>query len=475
FWTANCAQITSTNQKAINGIVHQVDRVLTTATGTLWELLSESQQFSKFLSLIDDELRQRLMNSDEHLTVLAFTDDEFNRLPATVLQAIVGRSKCLKDLISEHIFPNTLCSVAVNGSVKIQNIAGHFISASLSANDDERSSHLKFEGVNVTEADRIATNGVLHVIDGVILLEHMLDTLEALRQRHATNFARLLVENDLDIQNCSEVTVFVPPERSLQTLKAEDIKKTLETHIFTELIELKPRQNLEENDSIAISQSGDIFKLSIGSDVLQFPFTDFLDTINAHIGCSQIVASNVRTCNGIVHFIDKPLTSANLTVFELLKSRSDISQFVNMLKLSSLKNKIDEEDFRGTILAPSNDAIGAVFSGDQKQTLLGDSKKLDLFVKRHIISEVLCEHQLNSAAGPLALSRHRSLAGEVIQGRHSGEKFQIGQSPVSESELRATNGIVYILDRPIMRRLSSLWDIFDFAPDIHSVSDLFDI
>jgi hypothetical protein len=44
----------------------------------------------------------------------------------------------------------------------------------------------------------------------------VLDTMEVLKRRDAINFANLLIENNLNVQNYPEVTLFVPPERSLQ-------------------------------------------------------------------------------------------------------------------------------------------------------------------------------------------------------------------------------------------------------------------
>lgn len=48
------------------------------------------------ISVVDEELRKRLMDPNEHLTVLAFTDEAFNRLPNAVHQSIINQKKCYK-------------------------------------------------------------------------------------------------------------------------------------------------------------------------------------------------------------------------------------------------------------------------------------------------------------------------------------------------------------------------------------------
>uniref|UniRef100_A0A914WUQ7 FAS1 domain-containing protein n=1 Tax=Plectus sambesii TaxID=2011161 RepID=A0A914WUQ7_9BILA len=461
--TANCARITSINHKATNGIIHQIDSVMMPPDGTLWDQLSDDQQFSKYLSLVDENLQKRLINPDEHLTVLAFTDEVFNRLPNTVRQAITGENKCYKDLISEHVFPHTVCSAAINGKAKIRNIAGHYIDASQTRANDKEESVLMFNDASVTSADRIATNGVLHVIDNVILLEYMLDTMEVLKRRGAVNFANMLTDNDLNVQNYPEVTLFVPPDSSFQELNEEDLKKMLETHIVPDTIELDPRRGLGENESLVTTQSGNDVPLSLCSGLLQFPFTSLSTSINAHVGCSQIVVANVHTCNGVIHVIDKPLTFAKQPVLELLKSRADLSQFVHMLEASGLLDVVDNDDFDGTVLAPTNAAMDSALSTDDKQSLFDDTDKLDMFVKRHIIREKLCEYQLSNAMGPFSMRRYRALAGDMLNGRRIRGKFELGGSTVSKTDLRATNGIVHILERPIARRRQlTLWEIFGF-------------
>jgi hypothetical protein len=91
-------------------------------------------------------------------------------------------------------------------------------------------------------------------------------------------------------------------------LNNDDKKKTLEMHIVADVRDVKSIRDLRDfgrrNDSVIVTQSGEELTLSACSGLQQFPFNDF-SVINAHIGCSQIVAANVRTCNGIIHFIDK--------------------------------------------------------------------------------------------------------------------------------------------------------------------------
>ncbi len=139
--------------------------------------------------VVSDELQEKLQQSDSHLTVLAFTDDAFAKLPERQQVLVRSKQRCMQgrchcaalckrqlfswnglDLISELILPHTICSAAVFGEAKVRNLKGHLLNASLSAKDG--TNVVSFQGVPVSMPDRVATNGVIHVTDGVVFLDH---------------------------------------------------------------------------------------------------------------------------------------------------------------------------------------------------------------------------------------------------------------------------------------------------------------
>ncbi len=77
-------------------------------------------------------------------------------------------SRFLLDLAKELIIPHTVCSVAIQNAAVVRNMEGKLINASL----DDQSGIVRFHGVPVSAVDRIATNGIIHVMGGVVLLDH---------------------------------------------------------------------------------------------------------------------------------------------------------------------------------------------------------------------------------------------------------------------------------------------------------------
>lgn len=71
----------------------------------------------------------------------------------------------------------------------------------------------------------------------------------------------------------------------------------------------------------------------------------------------------------------------------VLRSRTDLSQFVQMIDNSSTINALIRGDgTKYTILAPTNDGLDRGLNDDDRLALRNDAIKRDQFIKRHIIA-----------------------------------------------------------------------------------------
>jgi transforming growth factor-beta-induced protein len=458
FTTANCARVTSSDNEAIGGLIHTVDRVLLPARQTLWEILGQDQRFSIFSSLISEEMREKLNNVDNHYTVLAFTDSAFGKLSADIQQKIKNTEGCFDDLINEHILPHTICTEAVQGEAVVKNLANHLINASRQLVDGD--SLVSFEGNEVVSADRMATNGVIQVLDGVIMLEHMLDAIQVSEKRQGQVFAGLIKTNDLasQVKSAPVITLFVPTNEALMELpepeNVDTMKKLLENHIVDNLVEV----TINNEETIITTNAGQHLTLT----VKQNPFRHFGYSLRnfgfkpqATVGCARVVRSNVRACNGLVHFIDRVLQVPTGTVMDVLKSRTELSEFVTLIEMSGVEEEL--ADFSGTVLAPNNDAIENYLGEDEKKKILADKEQFSQFVKQHFLEDKLCCHQFGSREF-FTQPSHRTLAGTSLV---SGLR-RIGGANIDNCDQLATDGIVHVIDRPIIRRrINSFADLLD--------------
>lgn len=146
----------------------EIDRLLLPPRGSLWTLISDLPELSIFRNLIiDTGLKEQLDSSDVSITLFAPNDAAFasvNREAASLLtrDKAVARSFLLNHFSSSLLY---VSSIPVGSSETIKNIA------SQSDLRIERSAlnHIKVNDVTVTLADLQATNGVLQVIEQVLL------------------------------------------------------------------------------------------------------------------------------------------------------------------------------------------------------------------------------------------------------------------------------------------------------------------
>ncbi len=99
------------------------------------------------------------------LTVFAPTDEAFARLPAGTVENLLKPENIeqLKGILLYHVLPAKVLSTDLKGTVKPATLQGAMLTVVASA------SGVTVNGANVTAADIAASNGVIHVIDAVVL------------------------------------------------------------------------------------------------------------------------------------------------------------------------------------------------------------------------------------------------------------------------------------------------------------------
>ena len=95
-------------------------------------------------------------------TVFAPTDDAFAKLPAGTVEGLLKDIPKLKSVLTYHVVAGKVTAVDVMKLATAKTVQGQNVSIDTKAG-------VKIEGANVVKADVMADNGVIHVIDKVIL------------------------------------------------------------------------------------------------------------------------------------------------------------------------------------------------------------------------------------------------------------------------------------------------------------------
>lgn len=134
----------------------------TPAPKNLAETAAATPQLSTLTKLIQDAGLTGTLSGPGPYTVFAPTDEAFKAVPAATMQALAQDKARLQAVLSYHVVAGAVMSADVrNGPVKTVQGANLALSKS--------GTFVTVEDAVVTAADVRATNGVLHIVDKVLI------------------------------------------------------------------------------------------------------------------------------------------------------------------------------------------------------------------------------------------------------------------------------------------------------------------
>lgn len=102
------------------------------------------------------------LKSDGPFTVFAPTDEAFAKVPKETLQGLLADKKALTKVLTYHVVPGKVMAADVVNLASAKTVQGQSISI-------DTSNGVMVDGANVIATDIETSNGVIHVIDSVIL------------------------------------------------------------------------------------------------------------------------------------------------------------------------------------------------------------------------------------------------------------------------------------------------------------------
>lgn len=176
----NDSQVVATDIMTSNGIIHVIDAVLIppadapvmddpveSTNQTILQIAAGNPDFSTLAAAVmATGLDGALGHPGDNYTVFAPTNAAFEALGADTINALLAAPDTLRDILLFHVIPGTVFSAA-----DFQNILGYQVGAgnggslTVTATDGG----LAVNGVNIIAADIQAVNGVIHVIDAVLV------------------------------------------------------------------------------------------------------------------------------------------------------------------------------------------------------------------------------------------------------------------------------------------------------------------
>jgi uncharacterized surface protein with fasciclin (FAS1) repeats len=120
-------------------------------------------QFKTLVSLVQQADLVSTLKGEGPFTVLAPSDAAFAKLPKDLVQKVTSDPELLKKVLTYHVIPGKVMSKNLKNGASVKTVQGEAVKVKLSGKK------AMFNGAQVAKADISASNGVIHVIDTVIL------------------------------------------------------------------------------------------------------------------------------------------------------------------------------------------------------------------------------------------------------------------------------------------------------------------
>lgn len=159
------AKVVQTDIACSNGVIHVVDSVMMPAD--IVDLAVGSGKFNTLVAAVKTAGLVETLKGDGPFTVFAPTDDAFAKLPSGTVESLLkpeNRDK-LTAILTYHVVPGRVMASDVMKMKSAKTVQGQ----SLTIMADTKSGSVNVDGANVTQTDIQGLNGVIHVIDEVIL------------------------------------------------------------------------------------------------------------------------------------------------------------------------------------------------------------------------------------------------------------------------------------------------------------------
>lgn len=132
---------------------------------TVYELISMTEQLSTFHEALQSAGLDELLHEEGQVTVFLPVNSAFDNLPAGLLDAYRENEEALQNLITHHIVEGKVRSGDLSDGESVEMMSGETVEISTTG------AGLELDQANVIQVDVDAANGIVHVLNNVLLPE----------------------------------------------------------------------------------------------------------------------------------------------------------------------------------------------------------------------------------------------------------------------------------------------------------------
>ena len=400
----NTATVILVDVAADNGVIHVIDAVLTppadkgTPTMNIVDTAVAAGDFGTLVTALQAAgLDATLADETQSFTVFAPTDAAFAMIDPETLNLLIADTDALSSVLLQHVVSgevNSVTAYTLNGS-SATTASGAAIPVAINTELDT----LTFGGATVQTTDIYTTNGIIHVIDTVVIADVELPTPPAsivdvaVSNGSFTTLVAALQATGLDTvldDQESTFTVFAPTDAAFALLGQDTIDALLadpDTLKDILLYHVISGSEILQDAAITVAQS-ESNKVDM-ANLRQTALT--LADSRLYINKSAVSLADVMADNGVIHVVNQVIlpppavTDSTQTIVDIALADENFSTLVAALTAADLVTTLSDETATFTVFAPTNAAFDKI-EDTALTDLLADTGALTDVLLKHVIS-----------------------------------------------------------------------------------------
>ena len=428
----NESQVVITDIAEDNGVIHVIDSVLLPPKDIV-DIAVEDGRFTTLAAALQAAGLVETLKGEGPFTVFAPTDEAFAKLPEGTVEALLADIPALTDILLYHVAEGRQFAADVVKLDKIATAQGK--SATISLMDGAA----KIDGAQIVLTDILAANGVIHVIDSVILPPKDIVETAVADGRFTTLVAAVQAAGLVDtLKSEGPFTVFAPTDDAFAKLPEGTVAELL-----------KP-ENLESLQNILLYhvvpgsvKAEQVVTLENAETALGPKVSIKVEEGKVFVNDAEVIITDIQTYNGVIHVIDSVILPPK-DIVDIAVADGRFTTLTAALEAAGLV-----ETLKGTgpftVFAPTDDAFAKLPAGTVEELL----KPEKLEALKNILLYHVVEGRVRADA-VVSLESAKTVLGQDLVIKIEDGKVYINDAQVIITDIEALNGVIHVIDTVLL-------------------------
>jgi len=452
--TVNCRTIVRKDQEATNGVVHLIDNLLDPAAvmnREVSEIISSDGRFSVLARAMEESAYFNKLRAagSAPITILAPSDEAFQKLPSSRLEAILKDKEARLALLQNHVLVHPLCASAIIDEHHMRTFGGN----RLQLHCDDKG--VSIEDARIRNNDFIlGTNGLVHMLDNVLIPNRAKNLLELAQSEQLTTFMELVKIGGVEeaFSKFGEYTLFIPSEAAFHSLPSEVLE------------DMRSSQEKAQAAVLYHATQGRILTNKVKNNELYMSLDEEnplrLSVYRKAVGIESAIVekADLEGQNGVIHIINRVVFPANISAGDLLRREGQYKTFLRAMEtvMTTGPDSLDLTSGGGsfTFFVPTDEAFEAL-GNETIEEVLGNSAILKKVVGNHVVPGLFNSDAFKSDL----VYKVPSLFSDLAVQRIKDNTITVNDCKVVQGDLMNSNGVIHVVDKVLMPTIEMEEDV----------------